>query len=140
MIDNMDNKELIQIDNVADANKNSIVLPTPQADALELLLQGGVSVKSVADTVGVSERTVYRWMSKEPFASALKKSKEVVVNNLSALATERLTEMLVSENLYAVEFAIAQWVKMQKDVVKVEVQKEKSYDSLEDLMADFNKK
>lgn len=136
MMNNMDNKELIQID----ANKNdNIILPTAQADALELLMQG-IPVKSVADTVGVSERTVYRWMSKEPFASALKKSKEVVVNNLSALATERLTEMLISDNLYAQEFAISQWIKMQKDVVKVEVAKEKSYDSLEDLMADFNKK
>ncbi len=135
MMNNMDNKELIQID----ANKNdNIILPTAQADALELLMQG-IPVKSVADTVGVSERTVYRWMSKEPFASALKKSKEVVVNNLSALATERLTEMLISDNLYAQEFAISQWIKMQKDVVKVEVAKEKSYDSLEDLLEAFNK-
>lgn len=131
----INNKEIIKTDNVADA----LVLPTPQADALELLLQG-VPVKSVADTVRVSERTVYRWLSKEPFASALKKSKEVVVNNLSALATERLTEMLISDNLYAQEFAISQWIKMQKDVVKVEVAKEKEYNSLEDLMADFNKK
>lgn len=135
MIDVLENKELIQTDNVADA----LILPTPQADALELLMQG-TPVKSVADTVGVSERTVYRWMSKEPFASALKKSKEVVVNNLSALATERLTEMLISDNLYAQQYAISQWVKMQKDTVKVEVQKEKEYDSLEDLLADFNKK
>lgn len=134
MIDVLENKELIQTDNVADA----LVLPNAQADALELLMQG-IPVKSVADTVGVSERTVYRWMSKEPFASALKKSKEVVVNNLSALATERLTEMLVSENLYAQEFAISQWIKMQKDVVKVEVQKEKEYNSLEDLLEAFNK-
>lgn len=57
----IDNKELIQID----ANKNdNIILPTAQADALELLMQG-VAVKDVASQVGVSERTIYRWMTKQ---------------------------------------------------------------------------
>ena len=139
MIDNMDNKdnkELIEID----VNKNdNIVLPTAQADALELLMQG-VAVKDVASQVGVSERTIYRWMTKPQFSNALKKSKEVVIDTLSALATERLKEMLVEGGVYSQQFAISQLVKMQKDVIKVEIQKEKEYNSLEDLMADFNKK
>ena len=132
----IDNKELIEID----VNKNdNIILPTAQADALELLMQG-VAIKDIASQVGVSSRTIYRWMTKPQFSNALKKSKEVVIDTLSALATERLKEMLIDGGVYSQQFAISQLVKMQKDVVKVEVSKEKSYDSLEDLMADFNKK
>lgn len=122
-----------------DLEENTIInLPTLQAEALELLMQN-VSVKDVANQIGMSERTVYRWMTKEPFKSALNKTKDIVVENLSALATERLTEMLCGDNLYAQQFAISQWVKMQKDTLKVEVDDKPKFNTLEDLMTSINK-
>lgn len=108
-------------------------LPIKHAEVLELLLQG-VAVKDIACIVGYSEGHIYRIMSEDPIKSKLKKSKEVVVEDLSVLATERLKEMLCSDNLYAQQFAVSQWIKMQKDIVKVEIDGEKKFNSLEELM------
>lgn len=131
---NNDNIGLIKLD-----HKDVIInLPDVQAKALEMLVQN-IPVKDVASQIGMSERSVYRWMTKEPFKSTLDKTKEVVVSDLSALATERLTEMLCSDNLYAQQFAISQWVKMQKDTVKVEVDDTPKFNTLEQLMASIKR-
>ena len=97
-------------------------------------------VKQVVEVTNVNLITVYRWMTKEPFKSALNKIKELILDELTGLATERLLEMLASDNIYAQQFAISQWSKlMASSEINVKVE-EKAPKSLEDLLSKFDKK
>ena len=78
-------------------------------------------------------------MTKEPFKSALNKTREVVLEDLNVLAKERLIEMMSSDNLYAQQFAISAWTKiMVKNEINLKVE-QKEPRSLEELLAKINK-
>lgn len=147
MINNINNdiKDVLDI-TVVEANApldpyvpEIINLPEQKALALELLTQD-MLVKQVVEVTNVNLITVYRWMTKEPFKSALNKIKELILDELTGLATERLLEMLASDNIYAQQFAISQWSKlMASSEINVKVE-EKAPKSLEDLLSKFDKK
>ena len=132
----IDNK--YEIVGVGESGSAVIPLPEQKARALELLVQN-VPVKEVATVLGVDRSSVYRWMTKEPFKSVLNKAREVVLDDLNALAKERLIEMMASDNLYAQQFAISAWTKvMAKNEVNLKVE-QKEPKSLEELLAKINK-
>ena len=132
----IDNK--YEILGIGESGSAVIHLPEQKARALELLVQN-VPVKEVATVLGVDRSSVYRWMTKEPFKSVLNKTREVVLDDLNALAKERLIEMMASDNLYAQQFAISAWTKiMVKNEVNLKVE-QKEPKSLEELLAKINK-
>ena len=132
----IDNK--YEIVGVGESGSAAFPLSEQKARALELLVQN-VPVNEVATIIGANRSSVYRWMTKEPFKSVLNKTREVVLDDLNALAKERLIEMMASDNLYAQQFAISAWTKvMAKNEVNLKVE-QKEPKSLEELLAKINK-
>lgn len=130
-----DNVEVITVE---DKPVQSIILPDNKALALELLAND-TPIVEVAKRCGVSRQTIYFWMTQEPFKSALDDSRKVIVDELGYLVKERLTEMLINDNLYAQQFAISTWAKMSNKL-DVNVKTEPSVpSSLDELLLEFNK-
>ena len=64
-----------------------------QLTAVTVLL-GGASIEVAAETVGVSERTIYRWMEELEFKQAMSRGIDQAIGNSIRSATRQLAELL----------------------------------------------
>lgn len=119
--------------------KNVVVLEPKKAKALELLLLD-TPVKEVADTVGVHERTVYRWLANDKiFNNAINKKQELILDNLYDIALDKLENMLFDSNIYTQQFAVS-WIMKAKNKAQLEVKLDDARPKTSaELMAMFNK-
>lgn len=116
-----------------------IELPEQKARALEMLMQD-IPVREVAESLGVSRTAVYNWIKLPEFKEHLDKKEEIILDNLYNVTLLKLEEQLMSENVYAQQYAITQVLKLKgKNEVNVKVEDVSAPKTLEELLTRVKK-
>lgn len=116
-------------------------LTDKQKHAVELLLQD-MSLRTVAEQVGVSKSLVYKWTKLPQIKKILDGKNDAIVNNLYGKALMEIEKQLESDNVYARQWSVNKILEIKKSQqdININVGKKATPQSLDELIAQIDEK
>lgn len=115
-------------------------LTDKQKHAVELLLQD-MSLRTVAEQVGVSKSLVYKWTKLPQIQKILNGKNDAIVNNLYGKALMEIEKQLESDNVYARQWSVNKILEIKKANTDVNINiGKKAPQSLDELIAQIDEK
>ncbi|WP_304428177.1 hypothetical protein [Romboutsia ilealis] len=116
-------------------------LTDKQKYAVELLLQD-VSLRKVAEQVGVSKSLIYKWTKMPQIQKILNGKNDAIVNNLYGKALMEIENQMDSDNVYARQWAVNKILEIKKSNtdININVGKKHTPQSLDELIAQIDEK
>lgn len=116
-------------------------LTDKQKYAVELLLQD-MSLRTVAEQVGVSKSLVYKWTKLPQIKKILDGKNDAIVNNLYGKALMEIEKQLESDNVYARQWSVNKILEIKKSQqdININVGQKHTPQSLEELIAQIDEK
>ena len=116
-------------------------LTDKQKHAVELLLQD-MSLRKVAEEVGVSKSLIYKWTKLPQIQKILNGKNDAIVNNLYGKALMEIERQLDSENVYARQWSVNKILEIKKSQqdININVGQKATPQSLDELIAQIDDK
>ena len=116
-------------------------LTDKQKYAVELLLQD-MSLRTVAEEVGVSKSLVYKWTKLPQIKKILDGKNDAIVNNLYGKALMEIERQMESDNVYSRQWAVNKVLDLKKSQqdININVGQKATPKSLEELIAQIDEK
>ena len=116
-------------------------LTDKQKHAVELLLQD-MSLRTVAEQVGVSKSLVYKWTKLPQIQKILNGKNDAIVNNLYGKALMEIENQMDSDNVYARQWAVNKVLEIKKSQqdININVGQKHTPQSLDELIAQIDEK
>lgn len=70
------------------------MLKPKQEKAIAMLVDGGLSYGEIADTLKISEKTLYNWRKDEEFAEALREKLRLRISGIAPKALRRMEKLM----------------------------------------------
>ena len=116
-------------------------LSDKQKHAVELLLQD-MSLRKVAEEVGVSKSLIYKWTKLPQIQKILDGKNDAIVNNVYGKALMEIENQMDSDNVYARQWAVNKVLEIKKanTDVNINIGKKATPQSLEELISQIDEK
>lgn len=116
-------------------------LTDKQKHAVELLLQD-MSLRTVAEQVGVSKSLIYKWTKLPQIQKILNGKNDAIVNNLYGKALMEIENQLQSDNVYARQWSVNKILEIKKSQqdININVGQKQTPKSLDELIAQIDEK
>lgn len=116
-------------------------LSDKQKYAVELLLQD-MSLRKVAEEVGVSKSLIYKWTKLPQIQKILNGKNDAIVNNLYGKALMEIEKQLESDNVYARQWSVNKILEIKKSQqdININVGQKQTPKSLDELIAQIDEK
>lgn len=116
-------------------------LTDKQKQAVELLLQD-MSLRKVAEQVGVSKSLIYKWTKLPQIQKILNGKNDAIINNLYGKALMEIERQMESTNVYSRQWAVNKVLEIKKanTDININVGKKQTPQSLEELIAQIDEK
>lgn len=116
-------------------------LTDKQKHAVELLLQD-LSLRKVAEEVGVSKSLIYKWTKLPQIQKILNGKNDAIVNNLYGKALMEIENQMDSDNVYARQWAVNKILEIKKanTDININVGQKHTPQSLDELIAQIDEK
>ena len=116
-------------------------LTDKQKHAVELLLQD-MSLRTVAEQVGVSKSLVYKWTKLPQIQKILNGKNDAIVNNLYGKALMEIEKQLESDNVYARQWSVNKILEIKKSQqdININIGQKATPQSLDELIAQIDEK
>lgn len=115
-------------------------LSDKQKHAVELLLQD-MSLRKVAELVGVSKSLIYKWTKMPQIQKILNGKNDAIINNLYGKALMEIEKQMESTNVYSRQWAVNKVLEIKKANTDVNINiGKKAPQSLEELISQIDEK
>lgn len=115
-------------------------LSDKQKHAIELLLQD-MSLRKVAEEVGVSKSLIYKWTKLPQIKKILDGKNDAIINNLYGKALMEIERQMESDNIYARQWSVNKILEIKKANTDININVgKKAPQSLEELIAQIDEK
>ena len=115
-------------------------LTDKQKHAVELLLQD-MSLRKVAEEVGVSKSLIYKWTKLPSIKKILDGKNDAIISNLYGKALMEIEKQMESTNVYSRQWAVNKVLEIKKSQQDVNINiGKKAPQSLDELIAQIDEK